>query len=150
MRLALATTALLALAACDSGPRCNADSCPGCCDAHDVCQAGDQAKVCGKGGQLCVLCPKSDVCNAGVCESAPCGPDTCTGCCDAQGRCAVSAIDSACGLNGVACVQCSVNQRCSAGSCITCLTSGANCSSDTSCCSQLCDGLTGFTPGSCH
>ncbi len=145
----LSALALLGLS-CGTTPRC-ADTCAGCCDAKDVCKPGTSHGLCGLGGALCLACPASDVCTGGACSSPPCGPSNCQGCCDASsGRCQVSAISSACGLGGVACAQCSSNQRCDNGACVNCLVSGSTCSSDASCCSQLCDGLTGFTPGGCH
>jgi hypothetical protein len=139
---------LLLFAACGNPPCI--DSCPGCCDVKDVCQTGDQLKACGVHGMVCVACLKDQVCTAGVCSAPPCGPDTCTGCCDVNGRCVVSATDGSCGLAGVDCVQCSFGQGCQNGVCKNCLPSSYGCSSDASCCSMVCGGLTAFQMGTCN
>lgn len=53
---------------------CDARTCPnGCCDVNGVCRAGDGPSACGIGGNICLRCGPSRVCEEGTC-TLPLGP----------------------------------------------------------------------------
>ena len=58
-----------------AAPKCDASNCAnGCCSSAGVCIEPTTTAACGKGGAACKPCAATEVCTAGVCESA--GPKT--------------------------------------------------------------------------
>ena len=43
--------------------RCTDKSCPGCCDATNVCQVGNKSTACGSGGGSCSICDAGLTCS---------------------------------------------------------------------------------------
>jgi formylglycine-generating enzyme required for sulfatase activity len=76
-------------------PSCGPETCLGCCDPSDECQAGDQDQLCGKNGAACEDCTSETdgFCSGQTCQSSDCidndndgrgedctlGPDACDG-----------------------------------------------------------------------
>lgn len=59
-----------AVASCgQTGARCTAANCNGCCDSDGVCQTGDAPTACGHGALACVACSAGQVCLAGNCTA---------------------------------------------------------------------------------
>lgn len=48
--------------AMDSGTKCNASNCAGCC-MNDACQPGNTIVACGKGGGVCAACSMLRICS---------------------------------------------------------------------------------------
>ncbi|MDX2012477.1 MAG: hypothetical protein SFW67_19930 [Myxococcaceae bacterium] len=72
------------------GERCSADTCLGCCTAAGVCEAGNTASACGRGGVACEACA-----GGSECARQACGPSG-TGGGDAGSGCV---LDGRCGSN---------------------------------------------------
>ena len=50
------------------GAGCTFQTCAGCCDVNNVCQAGNSAGACGLNAQLCVACVTNQTCAQGFCQ----------------------------------------------------------------------------------
>ena len=99
----------------DGGGSCSL-SCPGCCQGN-VCNPGNEAAACGKGGQECAPCHGSTpYCIAGLCTAGTSCNQTCTGCCEGD-TCRNGNVAAACGLGGVMCTVCQGTDQCVSGQC---------------------------------
>ncbi|MDP1828963.1 MAG: thrombospondin type 3 repeat-containing protein [Archangium sp.] len=70
--LGLAAVLFLSGCACDS-QRCTPQTCQGCCDSSNKCQAGSSAQACGASANVCVTCTPVQQCQLGVCTTAVVG-----------------------------------------------------------------------------
>lgn len=104
---------------CKAPPElCGAGNCEGCCDAEGQCKLENTALLCGKMGNVCVLCEEGDLCsNIGECSAAPTCADTCEGCCVGE-TCISPTTTMQCGIMGNACMDCGT-QSCILGICQT-------------------------------
>ncbi len=124
---------------------CGPSTCPGCCDADEICQTGNQDAVCGELGALCVDCTATGrVCGGSACRPRG-GGDAGTSASDA-GACtgACSSPGIVCDADGgyATCIQYSatcwdwIHQDCPAGS----VCSGQSCRFPDGGCANECSG----------
>ena len=67
--LGLAVVLFLSGCACDS-QQCNPQTCQGCCDSSNKCQAGTASQACGASANVCVTCTPVQQCQLGACTTS--------------------------------------------------------------------------------
>jgi hypothetical protein len=98
-------------------PVCSPANCTGCC-INNACQPGNTATNCGASGNTCQVCPGTQSCMNGSCQTV-CNPVTCpSGCCMGN-VCQGGTSTSSCGSGGSACATCGATMTCTNQSCTT-------------------------------
>lgn len=89
MRVALVVGVVVGLSVANVSCRepCSVDTCAGCCDKNNDCQAGTEVAACGKRGGVCEACGAGQ-CLKQLCVARDAGPDNDAG--------IVAAIDGGC------------------------------------------------------
>ncbi len=141
---------------CNDGQHCVSGQClcdqtscgTGCCDAANVCQAGNDPNACGSAGNQCDT--GCNACADGVCDTCK---STCSGCCSGSTCHDSPSAATGCGVNGGKCGACDPGgaDSCSPTGECECGNTGAQCVAGQRCKNSqcVCDSTSCNVSGEC-